>query len=144
MSRKKFTKEFGVHPHQIRLWKKQMPASAPELFGSGENQEHEQLEQERDRLYKKVGRLQVQNDWPKKHRTSGLPTLAVVEVRGDMSDTDAFNRLTSLVNRMQELAREETSSSSPIRSPASRPSLSGTHYLRAARAGWAGGHNDKG
>jgi len=66
MSRKKFTKEFkakvaldaikgqrtinelaqefGVHPHQISLWKKQMPASAPELFGSGENQEHEQLD----------------------------------------------------------------------------------------------------
>jgi len=88
MSRRKFTKEFkakvaleaikgqrtvnelaqefGVHPNQIGLWKKQMLASAPEVFCSGKDQEYEQLEQERDRLYKKVGQLQVQNDWLKK------------------------------------------------------------------------------
>lgn len=89
MSRRKFTKEFkakvaleaikgqrtvnelaqefGVHPNQISLWKKQMLASAPEVFGSGKDQEAERLEQERDRLYKKVGQLQVEVDWLKKN-----------------------------------------------------------------------------
>lgn len=89
MSRRKFTKEFkakvaleaikgqrtinelaqefGVHPNQISLWKKQLLASAPEVFGSGKDYDAERLEQERDRLYKKVGQLQVQNDWLKKN-----------------------------------------------------------------------------
>ena len=59
--------EFGIHPNQISLWKKQMLASAPEVFGSGKDREGERLEQERDRLYKKVGQLQVEVDFLKKN-----------------------------------------------------------------------------
>ena len=58
--------EFGVHPNQIGLWKKQALASLPEVFGSGKDYEAERLEKERDRLYKKVGQLQIEVDWLKK------------------------------------------------------------------------------
>lgn len=59
--------EFRVHPNQIGLWKKQALASLPEVFGSGKDREHEQMEMERDRLYRKVGQLQVQVDFLKKN-----------------------------------------------------------------------------
>ena len=61
------SQEFGVHPNQISLWKKQALACLPEVFGSGKDHEAERLELERDRLYKKVGQLQVEVDFLKKN-----------------------------------------------------------------------------
>ena len=64
------SQEFGVHVNQICLWKKQLLAAAPEVFSRGKDREAETLEQERDRLYRKVGQLQVEVDWLK--RKTGL------------------------------------------------------------------------
>jgi len=60
------SQEFGVHVNQISLWKKQLLAAAPEVFSRGKDREADALEQERDRLYRKVGQLQVEVDWLKK------------------------------------------------------------------------------
>jgi len=58
--------EFGVHVNQINLWKKQLLEEAPKVFSRGKDLEAERMVQERDRLYRKVGQLQVEVDWLKK------------------------------------------------------------------------------
>ena len=58
--------EFGIHVNQINLWKKQLLEAAPKVFSRGKDREAERIEQERDRLYRKVGQLQVEVDWLKK------------------------------------------------------------------------------
>ena len=58
--------EYGVHSNQIGRWKKQLLESAPDIFTSGKDKEAEKKEVERDRLYKKVGQLQIEVDWLKK------------------------------------------------------------------------------
>ena len=60
--------EYGVHPIQIGLWKKKMIAGAPRLFAEGgsslavDKGQKELIEQ----LYRKIGEVEVENDWFKK------------------------------------------------------------------------------
>jgi len=58
--------EFGVHVNQINLWKKQLLEAAPKVFSRGKDREAERIVRERDRLYRKVGQLQIEVDWLKK------------------------------------------------------------------------------
>ncbi len=58
--------EYGVHVSQINTWKKQLLEAAPEIFSRGRDREAVEQEAERDRLYRKIGRLQVEVDWLKK------------------------------------------------------------------------------
>jgi transposase len=58
--------EYKIHPNQISQWKKKALEGMTESFVRGKNNEVEELESERDRLYQKVGQLQVEVDWLKK------------------------------------------------------------------------------
>jgi len=58
--------EYGIHPNQVSTWKKKALEGMAELFARGKSNEVEEMEQERDRLYWKVGQLQVEVDWLKK------------------------------------------------------------------------------
>ena len=58
--------EFEVHPNQIAVWKRQLLGSASDVFRRGKDLDAEQKAAECDRLYRKVGQLQVENDWHKK------------------------------------------------------------------------------
>ena len=58
--------EYGVHANQISRWKKQLLDVAPDVFTRGKDKAAEKKEVERDRLYKKVGQLQIEVDYLKK------------------------------------------------------------------------------
>jgi len=58
--------EYGVHANQISTWKRQLLDAAPTAFARGKDKDAEQKEIERDRLFKKVGQLQIEVDWLKK------------------------------------------------------------------------------
>ena len=58
--------EFGIHATQINQWKKQLLEGAGDLFDRNKGKKDKSMEHERDRLYQKVGQLQVEIDWLKK------------------------------------------------------------------------------
>ena len=58
--------EFGVHVSQINDWKKQLLGSLPQVFDRKGTQREAALEAEKDRLYRQIGKLQVEVDWLKK------------------------------------------------------------------------------
>lgn len=55
--------QYGVHPNQVRDWKKQLLSGSPRLFegqGRGKSDTGEELA---SRLYEEIGRLKVELDW---------------------------------------------------------------------------------
>jgi len=58
--------EYGVHANQITRWKKRLLDVASDVFARGKDKEADKRKIERDRLYKKVGQLQIEADWLKK------------------------------------------------------------------------------
>jgi len=64
--------EYGVLANQINIWKKQLLGAVPAAFSNGKNKDAEKKEVERDHLYKKVSQLQIEIDWLKKDRLSGM------------------------------------------------------------------------
>jgi transposase len=58
--------EFGVHVSQINEWKRQLLAGLPEVFDRKGERREAANEVEKDRLYRQIGKLQVEVDWLKK------------------------------------------------------------------------------
>ncbi len=58
--------EYGVHATQISKWKQVLQKGVAKVFsnktGSPVNQNHDLI----DKLYRNIGKLQVENDWLKK------------------------------------------------------------------------------
>lgn len=57
---------YDVHPNQISQWKKQVMQGMTDLFT--DKRKHKELsdEEEKNRLYQKIGQLEVELDWAKK------------------------------------------------------------------------------
>ena len=59
--------EFGIHVSLVNRWKKEAIQALPSVFGNTQAKQTKATEIERDRLYQKVGQLQVELDWLKKN-----------------------------------------------------------------------------
>src|SRR6201987_3241220 len=57
---------FGIPPNQVGGWKKQALAGLPDIFGNGREQIRQQIDTEKDELYKQIGQLKVELDFLKK------------------------------------------------------------------------------
>jgi len=58
--------EFEVHPSQVNTWKKQVMEGLVGVFDRANPKGEEALQKEKDRLFQKVGQLQIEVDWLKK------------------------------------------------------------------------------
>lgn len=57
---------YRVHPHLVSAWKKQALEELPAIFQHGRDGHRQQLDVEKDELYKQIGQLKVELDWLKK------------------------------------------------------------------------------
>lgn len=58
------SKRYGVHQTVISRWKKEFLGRSSEIFAT--KAPEETYEKEREKLYAKIGQLQVERDWLKK------------------------------------------------------------------------------
>lgn len=58
--------EYGVHPIQIGQWKNRAMRNLPRLFDGGMNGHDKEQKVLIEKLYGKIGEVEVENDWLKK------------------------------------------------------------------------------
>ena len=58
--------EYGVHPTQVSLWKKELLENAGSLFEGKRGPKPVSSQNDPDRLYAKIGQLNMELDWLKK------------------------------------------------------------------------------
>jgi transposase-like protein len=58
--------EYGVHPHQISMWKAQLLQAAPGVFSGRADQREKEAEELQARLYQQIGKLKMELDWLEK------------------------------------------------------------------------------
>jgi transposase-like protein len=58
--------EYGVHPKQVGQWKKELLENAGSLFDNKRGPKPVNAQSDPERLYAKIGQLNVEVDWLKK------------------------------------------------------------------------------
>jgi transposase-like protein len=57
---------FGVHPTQVNQWKRELSEALPDVFSRGKSRDDKEREKTVDELYKRIGELEMDNNWLKK------------------------------------------------------------------------------
>ncbi len=65
--------EYGVHPGQVSLWKKEIQEQAKTLFEGKRGPKPLAAHKEPELLYSEIGKLKVELDWLKKKSGMNLP-----------------------------------------------------------------------
>ena len=63
-------REYGVHPTQVSQWKKVLLDNVSSLFEGKRGPKPVNAQNDPDRLYAKIGQLNMELDWLKKNRGS--------------------------------------------------------------------------
>jgi transposase len=65
------SKRFEVHPNMIKRWKQELTERSSEIFETKSPEDNSEVE--KDRLYAKIGQLEMEREWLKKiSRKAGL------------------------------------------------------------------------
>ena len=65
------SKRFEVHPNMIKRWKQELTERSSEIFETKSPEDNSEVE--KDRLYAKIGQLEMEREWLKKNsRKAGL------------------------------------------------------------------------
>jgi len=59
------TQQFGIHPNMIKRWKQEFVSRSSEIFET--KAASNDFEAEREKLYAKIGKLEVEKEWLKKN-----------------------------------------------------------------------------
>ncbi len=59
--------EYVIHVSQVNRWKKEAIKMLPELFGNKAARKAKDIEKDKDRLYRQIGKLQVEVEFLKKN-----------------------------------------------------------------------------
>ncbi len=62
--------EYQVHANMIQKWKQEFLSRSPEIFSTKSPQHN--FEVEREKLFAKIGELEMEKDWLKKKSWRGL------------------------------------------------------------------------
>ena len=65
-------RHFGVHATVITKWKRQAVVTLPELFSDKRDHERQDQKAVQEDLYRQIGKLTMELDWPKKTGASGI------------------------------------------------------------------------
>ncbi len=58
--------EYGVHPNQVRQWRKQLLEEVPSIFTDRKKKADKDRDELEAELYRQIGQLKVEMDWLKK------------------------------------------------------------------------------
>ena len=57
----------GAHPNMISKWKRELIDNADSAFRNGKSEKEKELEEEKEELYKQLGKAHVANEFLKKN-----------------------------------------------------------------------------